>query len=226
MPRAPVVFLLDVDNTLLDNDRLLADLRQCLERELGADGARRYWEHHARLWAELGYADYLGALQAVRRERPHEDGWLEVSLYMASYPFADLLFPESRNVLAHLQAQGPVVLLTDGDAVWQPRKVERSGLLEAACGQVLIYIHKEEELADVERRHPADRYVMVDDKLRLLAPIKAHWRERVTTVFVRQGQYAKDASAIAALPAADLAIERIGDLLRYDADALRPSSLG
>jgi FMN phosphatase YigB (HAD superfamily) len=226
MPKSPVVFLLDVDNTLLDNDRVIVDLRRHLEREMGADRQRRYWELFEVLRAELGYADYLGALQRYRVENPHEAGLIKVSLFLLNYPFANRLFPASLDVIEHLRQWGPVVILSDGDVVFQPRKVERSGLLEAVGGQALIYVHKEEELPAVESRFPADRYVMVDDKLRLLTAIKAHWEDRVTTVFTRQGQYAHDARTIEQFPAADLAIERIGDLLEYDVEALLDAGRG
>jgi FMN phosphatase YigB (HAD superfamily) len=221
MPRAEVVFLLDVDNTLLDNDRIILDLRHRLEREIGRERQKRYWEIFEVLRAELGYADYLGALQSYRRECPHDVNLLKVSLFLTNYPFADRLFPASLDAIQHLRRWGPVVVLSDGDVVFQPLKVERSGLLEAVGGQALIYVHKEQELADVERRHPAERYVAVDDKLRLLTAIKEHWRDRVTTVFPRQGQYALDPRALARYPPADLSIERIGDLLGYDKEALR-----
>src|SRR5262245_29869552 len=220
MPRADVVFLLDVDNTLLDNDRVIADLRRRLEGEVGPERHKRYWEIFEMLWAELGYADYLGALQRIRAENPHDMNVLEVSLFLTSYPFANRLFPAALGVIEHLGRWGPVVILSDGDGVYQARKVERSGLLEAVGGRALIYVHKELELVDVERRHPADRYVAVDDKLRLLAAMKDYWQDRVTTVFPRQGQYAHDPRALAQFPPADLTIERIGDLLEYDCDAL------
>jgi FMN phosphatase YigB (HAD superfamily) len=226
MPRAEVVFLLDVDNTLLDNDRIILDLRHHLEREIGVERQKRYWEIFEILRAELGYADYLGALQRYRVESPHDVNLLKVSLFLTNYPFANRLFPASLDVIEHLRQWGPVVILSDGDVVFQPRKVERSGLLEAVQGQALIYVHKEQELADVERRHPAERYVAVDDKLRLLAAIKEHWQERVTTVFPRQGQYAHDPRALAQFPPADLSIERIGDLLEYDLDALLEAGRG
>jgi len=226
MPRAEVVFLVDVDNTLLDNDRVISDLRGQLEREIGAERQKRYWEIFDALWAELGYADYLGALQRFRVESPDAMNLLNVSLFLTSYPFADRLFPSSLDVVRYLRQWGPVVILSDGDVVYQPRKVERSGLLEAVEGRVLIYVHKEQELPDVERRFPAERYVAVDDKLRILAAIKEHWQDRVTTVFPRQGQYAHDPRVLAQFPPADLAIERIGDLLEFDKDALLAAGLG
>jgi FMN phosphatase YigB (HAD superfamily) len=217
--RHRAAFLLDVDNTLLDNDRVAADLRRYLTREVGAERQERYWTIFEALRAELGYADYLGALQRYRLEYPRDPHLLAVSSFLVNYPFANRLYPESLDVLEHLAAWGPTVILSDGDVVFQPRKVERSGLFDAVQTRVLIYIHKERELDDVERRFPADHYVLVDDKLRILTAVKAAWGQRVTTVFPRQGHYAH-AAEVATLPPADVTIERIGQLLRYDLAAL------
>ncbi len=210
-----VVFLFDVDNTLLDNDRVSKDLRRFLEKEVGEKRNNRYWEIFEELRNELGYADYLGALQRYRVENPYDSHLLAVSTYLVNYPFANRLFPNSLDVLDHCRQFGKVVILTDGDVVFQPRKVERSGLLEAVESNVLIYIHKELELHDVERRYPAEHYVLVDDKLRILTRIKEVWGAKVTTVFPRQGHYAFDEKEIAKYPAADITIERIGDLIDY-----------
>jgi FMN phosphatase YigB (HAD superfamily) len=217
----PVVFLLDVDNTLLDNDRVAGDLKRYLTREVGAERQERYWAIFEALRIELGYADYLGALQRYRLEYPRDPHLLAVSSYLVNYPFANRLYPESLDVLERLAAWGPTVILSDGDVVFQPRKVERSGLFDAVETRVLIYVHKERELDDVERRHPADHYVLIDDKIRILTAVKRHWRERVTTVFVRQGHYAR-AADVASCPPADVAVERIGELLRFDRAALVP----
>ena len=219
MATDPVVFLLDVDNTLLDNDRVTADLRRYLEREVGVERQERYWAIFEQLRSELGYADYLGALQRYRLENPRDAHLLAVSSFLVNYPFANRLFPESLDVIDHLRTWGPTVILSDGDVVFQPRKVERSGLFDAVEGRVLIYIHKEQELDDVERRHPAEHYVLVDDKLRILTAAKAYWRARLTTVFVRQGHYAHDPS-VARCPPAHVTIDRIGELLGYDLPAL------
>jgi FMN phosphatase YigB (HAD superfamily) len=213
--RAKVVFLFDVDNTLLNNDRVIADLTQYLKREVGPKRARCYWTIFERLRTRLGYADYLGALQRYRSEYPHELGLLAVSRFLINYPFANRLFPNSLDVIEHVKQWGPAVLLTDGDVVFQPRKVDRSGLYEAVDGHALIYVHKQHELADVEARHPAAHYVMVDDKLRILVAIKKIWGSRVTTVFVRQGHYARDPKVLASCAPADVSIERIGDLLNF-----------
>jgi len=224
--RGPVVFLVDVDNTLLDNDRITADLRQYLEREVGPERHERYWTIFEGLRAELGYADYLGALQRYWIEHPRDPQLLTVSAFLIDYPFANRLYPNSLDVLERLGTWGPAVILSDGDAVFQPRKVERSGLADAVGGKVLIYIHKERELDDVERRYPAEHYVLVDDKLRILAAAKQVWGGRVTTVFPRQGHYARDPTALATYPPADVGIERIGDLLRHDLPSLLGAAAG
>jgi len=213
--RAPVVFFFDVDNTLLDNDRVTEDLRKHLQREVGAKRGERYWTIFEQLREELGYADYLGALQRYRTEYPHELHLLTVSRFLVNYPFANRLYPNSLDAIEHVKQWGPAALLSDGDVVFQPRKVDRSGLFEAVEGRVLIYVHKENELADAERRHPALHYVLIDDKLRILSAVKNIWGRRVTTVFVRQGHYAFDREVLAKYPPADLTIERIGDLLTH-----------
>ena len=207
-----LVSLVDVDNTLLDNDTVSNDLREHLETRFGPASSARYWEIFEQIRAEIGYADYLGALQRYRIQHP-EEPLLEASLFLIDYPFADRLYPRALDVIAHLRQRGPVVIFSDGDAVFQPRKVWRSGLWEAVDGQVLIYIHKEAMLHDVERRYPADRYLLIDDKLRILDAVKSVWRERVTTVFPRQGHYARDPEIVSRYPAADVTVERIGDLL-------------
>ncbi|MBI3971104.1 MAG: HAD family hydrolase [Chloroflexi bacterium] len=215
-----VIFLFDVDNTLLDNDRVVADLMRYLVGELGAERQARYWAFFEELRAQLGYADYLGALQRYRVAHPRDPHVLCMSDYLVEYPFANRLFPAALDVLDHVQQWGLPVILSDGDAVFQPRKVSRSGLGAAVDGRVLIYIHKELELDDVAQRYPAQRYVLVDDKLRILSTVKAQWGERVTTVFPRQGHYARDPQILRTYPPADVTLERIGDLLNYDLDRL------
>ena len=219
-----VVFLFDVDNTLLDNDRVVADLMRHLDREVGHERQQRYWAIFEELRSELGYADYLGALQRYRVEYPRDPHLLTVSSYLINYPFANRLFPNSLDVLDRYKTWGPVVILSDGDVVFQPRKVERSGLFEAVEKNVLIYVHKELELDDVERRYPAEHYVLVDDKLRILTAIKAVWGPRVTTVFPRQGHYAFDPQELAAYPPADVSVGRIGELLEHDLSTLRAAT--
>ena len=215
-----VVFLLDVDNTLLDNDRVITDLMRHLEREIGGECQRRYWAIFEELRTELGYADYLGTLQRYRIEHPRDANLLAVSSFLINYPFANRLFPSSLDVVDHLKAWGPAVILTDGDVVFQPHKVERSGLLDIVDRNVLIYIHKELEIEDIESRYPADHYVLVDDKLRILASIKAAWRKKVTTVFPQQGHYATDPAVLKKYPSADITIRRIGEMLDYDLPTL------
>lgn len=215
-PPHPIVFLVDVDNTLLDNDGIQQDLKEHLDRNFGAAARERYWAILEDLFAELGYRDYLGALQRYRDENPREVELLSMSSFLIDYPFADRLYPGALAVLGHLNSVAPTVLLSDGDVVFQPRKVERAGLSSTVNGRVLIYIHKEEALDDVERRYPAEHYVLVDDKLRILAAVKQFWGERVTTVFPRQGAYAHDPHVISAFPPADVTIERIKDLLECD----------
>jgi FMN phosphatase YigB (HAD superfamily) len=211
----PIVFLVDIDNTLLDNDRIQADLRRHLEREFGAACRDRYWTILEQLFADLGYRDYLGALQRYRVEHPQDIHLLSMSSYLVDYPFANRLYPGSLDVLERFREWGRTVILSDGDVVFQPRKVERSGIFEAVEGHVLIYIHKEAELADIEQRYPAAHYVLVDDKPRILAAVKQAWGDRVTTILPRQGQFAL-ALDTASYPAADLTIDRIGDLVAYD----------
>jgi FMN phosphatase YigB (HAD superfamily) len=217
---APIVFLLDVANTLLGNDRITADLKRRLTQAFGTERQERYWTIFEKLRVELGYADYLGALQRYRAENSRDPHFLQISFYLVDYPFANRLFPGVLDVIEHLSAWGPTVILSDGDVVFQPRKIQRSGLYEAVKGRVLIYLHKEQELDDVEEHYPARHYVLVDDKLRLLTAVKQVWGSRLTTLFPRQGHYAHDPKALATYPPADVTVERIGDLLQYDLPAL------
>jgi len=214
--RPDVVFLFDVDNTLLDNDRIIVDLDRYLIREVGAGPAARYFEIFEDLRQQLGYADYLGALQRYRDAYPRDPRLLAVSSFLVNYPFADRLFADSLDVLKRCAGFGPTVILSDGDVVFQPHKIERSGLSAAVEGRVLVYIHKERELDDVAERYPAEHYVLVDDKLRILAAVKQAWGPRVTTVLPRQGHYAHDARILARYPPADLSVDRIGELLDCD----------
>jgi FMN phosphatase YigB (HAD superfamily) len=207
------VFLFDVDNTLLDNDAVAEDLRSYLTESFGAERQQRYWDEFERLREELGYADYLGALQRFRVAYPHETHMLELSEWLLEYPFAERLYPGALDVVERSRTHGRPVILSDGDVVFQPRKIRRSGLWDAFRGDVLVYIHKELELADVERRYPAERYALVDDKVRILAAVKDAWGERVTTIFPRQGHYAHDAELVGRYPAPDVTVERIDDVL-------------
>lgn len=220
-----IVFLFDVDNTLLDNDRVTADLKRYLGQQVGPVRQQSYWDIFEHLRAELGYADYLGALQRYRIGNPHEPGLLAVSHFLINYPFATRLYPDSLDVIDHVKQWGKVAILSDGDVVFQPRKIERSGIYEAVDGNVLIYIHKEQELADVERRFPADHYVLIDDKIRILSEVKKIWQDKVTTVFPRQGHYALDPEIVGSYPPADITINRIGELLNYKAESFMPSKM-
>jgi FMN phosphatase YigB (HAD superfamily) len=217
---ANIVFLFDVDNTLLDNDRFQEDLREQLMSACGDRACARYWALFEELRAGSGYADYLGALERLRLEDPHDPRVYRVANWVLDYPFADRLYPNVFEVVRHVRQWGPAVILSDGDAVFQPRKVARSGLWDAVDGNVLIYVHKETELAEVERRHPAAHYVLIDDKTRILAAVKGAWRDRVTAVFPRQGHYAPQATP-PELSSVDIAIDAIGELLTYDLSALR-----
>jgi FMN phosphatase YigB (HAD superfamily) len=221
-----IVFLFDVDNTLIDNDRVQADLKQHLEQAYGSAARDRYLVILERLRNELGYVDYLGALERFRIETIHRPDILRMSNWLVDYPFADRLYPGALDAVKHVQQWGIAVILSDGDAVFQPRKVERSGLWQAFYDRVLIYVHKEQELDDVERFYPADHYVLIDDKLRILAAVKKIWGERVTTVFVKQGHYAHDPKILSEFPPADIELARIKDLITYDLSAILESRAG
>ena len=224
-----VIFLLDVDNTLLDNDRVVADLREHLVHEFGRESAGRYWVEFETLRSELGYADYLGALQRYRADieasGPAAHKLLSMSSFLVDYPFADRLYPQALDVVERLGQVGPTVILSDGDVVFQPRKIERSGLRAAVADRVFVFVHKEAMIDVVAHHLPARRYVMVDDKERVLAAMKAVWGERLVTVFPRQGHYAHDPASAGRYPPADCTVERIGDLLAVDIDALIGATL-
>lgn len=222
MAETRLVFLFDIDNTLLDNDRIQQDLRDHLTQKVGAECQQKYWDTLEELRSELGYVDYLGSLQRYRMAHPRDLQVLAVSKYLIEYPFANRLYPGSLDAVAHVQKWGHTVILSDGDAVFQPWKAERSGLAEAFHRRTLIYIHKEDMLDDVEKRYPADHYVMIDDKLRILDAIKTKWKERVTTVFVQQGHYAKDPETLARYSHGDLQVLKIGDLVEVPRNKFLP----
>lgn len=223
---ARTVFLFDVDNTLLDNDAVQNDLSVHLEREVGLASRDRYWQIFEELRAELGYADYLGALQRYRLEHQDDVQLLRVSFFLLDYPFASRLYPGSLAALARCGTVGPTVILSDGDVVFQPLKVQRAGLWQAVEHRVLIYLHKERMLDAIARRYPAEHYVMIDDKLRILAAMKEAWQERLTTVFARQGHYAHDPRELAAWPPADVTLEHIGALEGYPLAMLSGAARG
>jgi hypothetical protein len=219
-----LVFLFDVDNTLLDNDRVTADLKHHLEQQVGPERQQRYWDIFEQIRTDLGYADYLGALQRYRLENPRDPSLLTVSHFLVNYPFATRLYLDSLDAIEHVKQWGKAVILSDGDVVFQPLKVERSGIFESVDGNVLIYIHKEKELEDVERRFPAGHYVLIDDKLRILTEIKKTWGAKVTTVFPKQGHYALDSKIVGSCPPADITIGRIGELMGYSLEAFSANS--
>ena len=208
---ASVVFLLDVDNTLLDNDRFAADLGDRLEQAFGATERDRYWAIYAQLRDELGYADYLGALQRFRAGLDNDPALLQMSPWLLDYPFAERLYPHALDTIAHLRSLGPTAILSDGDVVFQPRKIQHAGLWAALDGNVLIYLHKQQMLVAMQQRYPAAHYVMVDDKPQILADMKQRLGRRLTTVFVRQGHYAA-AAPVELQSAADITIACIGEL--------------
>jgi FMN phosphatase YigB (HAD superfamily) len=226
MPSEHVVFLFDVDNTLIDNDHIVADMKHNLERDIGSEQQTRYWEYFEELRTELGYADYLGALQRYRVNHPRDFGIIAVSYFLMNYHFANRLFPCALDVIDQYQQYGETAILSDGDMIFQPLKIERSGLREAVDEKVMIYIHKEQELDDVKTRYPADHYVLVDDKVRILDAVKKAWGKNVTTVFPRQGHYAADTKEVAKYIPPDVTVDRIDQLLEYDLTKLRASTKG
>ena len=226
MPSEHVVFLFDVDNTLIDNDHIVADMKRNLERDIGSEQQTRYWEYFEELRTELGYADYLGALQRYRVNHPRDFGIIAVSYFLMNYHFANRLFPCALDVIERYQQYGETAILSDGDMIFQPLKIERSGLREAVDEKVMIYIHKEQELDDVKTRYPADHYVLIDDKVRILDAVKKTWGKNVTTVFPRQGHYAADTKEVAKYMPPDVTVDRIDELLNYDLAKLRASTKG
>jgi FMN phosphatase YigB (HAD superfamily) len=221
-----LVFLFDVDNTLLDNDRVQADLADHLMASYGVDACKRYWDIFEEVRRQLGYADYLGALERFRLEKMHDPRVLRMSSWLVDYPFSDRIYAGALSAIQHVQQWGPAVILSDGDAVFQPRKIDRSGLWAAFDGRVLIYVHKEQELTDVERFYPAKRYVMIDDKLRILNAVKNVWGDRVSTVFPKQGHYAQDPHVLASYQPADIQLDRISELNTCTLAAFRPRPPG
>jgi hypothetical protein len=226
MPSEHVVFLFDVDNTLIDNDHIVADMKHNLERDIGSEQQTRYWEYFEELRTELGYADYLGALQRYRVNHPRDFGIIAVSYFLMNYHFANRLFPCALDVIDRYQQYGETAILSDGDMIFQPLKIERSGLREAVDEKVMIYIHKEQELDDVKTRYPADHYVLIDDKVRILDAVKKTWGKQVTTVFPRQGHYAADTKEVAKYMPPDVTVDRIDQLLSYDLTKLRAATKG
>lgn len=224
MDAAALIFLLDVDNTLLDNDRFADDLGDTLEQAFGATGRARYWSIYTELRDSLGYADYLGTLQRFRAGLDNEPALLQMSRYLLEYPFAERLYPHALETIAHLRSLAPTVVLSDGDVVFQPRKVEHAGIWKAVRGEVLIYLHKQRMLVAMQQRYPAAHYVMIDDKPQILADMKRHMGRKLTTVFVRQGHYAAAAAGEAIDPAPDLTIACIGELRQRKLEDFLPGA--
>jgi len=226
MPSEHVVFLFDVDNTLIDNDHIVADMKRNLERDIGNEQQQRYWDYFEELRTELGYADYLGALQRYRVNHPRDFGIIAVSYFLMNYHFANRLFPCSLDIIEQYKQYGETAILSDGDMIFQPLKIGRSGLREAVDEKVMIYIHKEQELDDVKVRYPADHYVLIDDKVRILDAVKKTWGTHVTTVFPRQGHYAADTKEVAKYMQPDVTVDRIDQLRDYDLSKLRAATKG
>jgi len=210
----PVFFLVDVDNTLFDNDRFAVELSAHLEKSFNVAERERYWSLHKKRWAEFGISDYLGTMQQFRQGLQNDPSLLQMSSFLLDFPFGDLLYPHALEVVKHMRSLGPASALSDGDMVFQPRKLQHSGIFDAFHGNALIYEHKQHELDLLQQRFPAQRYVMIDDKPNILADMKKVLGDRLTTVFVRQGRYAADASP-ELRSAPDMKIDAIADLLRY-----------
>jgi FMN phosphatase YigB (HAD superfamily) len=218
-----LVFLFDVDNTLLDNDRMKRDLGDYVRRTFGEKAEDELWKLYGEERVKHGYADFLGTLELFRLAHLHDARVLHLANWVMDYPYIERLYPDALGVVRHVRQWGLPVILTDGDGVFQPHKLERAGLLSAFGGHVLNYVHKEQELDSVRRAYPAKHYVLVDDKLSLLNVAKRAWGDRVTTIFPRQGHYANDAKVLAHSQPADIEIERIADLMDHDFSALRPT---
>lgn len=212
---APVAFLFDVDNTLLDNDRVRAELAETIERIVGPERGEAFWESYEQVRRDRDYVDYPNTIARFGRAFPDEVGYPDVADAILGYPYRAAVFPGAHDVLRQAQRVGPVAILTDGDPVYQPAKVARAGLTEAIDGPVLVFDHKEQHLAEVERRVPAERYVMVDDKPRILAAMSDRLGERMSTLHVCQGRYAH-AAEHDEFPDADRTVDAIAELLDVD----------
>ena len=222
MPLAEdTVFLFDVDNTLLDNDRVKSDLKEKVLQDFGQEACNRFWAIYEEQRKKHIYADFIGTLERFRLEHLHDPKALRLSLWMMHYPFADRLFPDALAVVRHVSQWGLPVVLTDGDGVFQPYKLERSGLWNAFDGRVLGYVQKDQELEAIAQAFPARHYILVDDKLKLLNAVKGIWGNRVTTIFVKQGHYANDPNVLASEPVADVSVDRVAELMMHDFSTIR-----
>ncbi|MBS0192781.1 MAG: HAD family hydrolase [Proteobacteria bacterium] len=215
-----LVVLLDVDNTLFDNDRFKDDLAARLLRDLGNDGSALYWQCYEDVRMQLGYVDYLATLQRLRGPLEETPALLHMASFVLDYPFADHLYPDALDAIAHLSSFATTAILSDGDIVFQPRKIQHAGLWDAVQGRVAITVHKERALDAVRARFPANHYAMVDDKPQLLAAMKRSMGDALTTVFVKQGHYAAQAAGAALEPPPDIVVEAIADLRKLGVEEL------
>ncbi|MFN2465530.1 MAG: HAD family hydrolase [Candidatus Dormibacteria bacterium] len=187
---ASLVFLIDIDNTLIDNDRVKADMEAQIRQLAGPSGSEDFWNLYEEVREELDYVDLPITLARFRAQRPDVRKFPQISAMLLGYPFEDALYPEALHVVEHLKRMGKVVVLSDGDPVFQPAKIARIGMADAVDSNVLIYAHKEQHLDEVTDLYPAEHYVVIDDKPGVLGRMKARLGPRVTTVQVRQGKYA------------------------------------
>jgi FMN phosphatase YigB (HAD superfamily) len=212
-PTAALVFLLDVDNTLVDNDRVKKDIERAIASLVAVDRAARFWALYEEVRDEKGVVNFPETLRRFRRAFPNEPHAEDVDRSVLSIPFERYLYPRVFDVIARLWTLGDVTILSDGDRVYQPAKIALAGLLLATRGNVLVYEHKEDHLAEVQRRFPSLHYAHVDDKAGLLARTKVGFGSRATTIHVRQGHYASEHESG---PPPDVTVERIADLLTLD----------
>jgi len=208
-----LVFLFDVDNTLLDNDRSKADMQTGLLEILGEQGAKRFWELYEEVRAELDVVSYPQTLERFARSWEDKVIARRAADLIDNWPYRDYVYPGSFPALEHITRMGEVAILSDGDDDYQARKIANAGLTKAVGGpaDVLIYVHKEEQFADVMRRLPGEHYVLVEDKERILANAKGILGDMLTTVWVKQGHYAHDPKQYRK-PDPDITLESIGEL--------------
>ncbi len=214
-----LVFLIDVDNTLIDNDAVKKDLDEHITVELGPALAARFWEIYEQARKERETVDIPLALSRLRTQTSladmDEQTYLHVHSIFDNYPFFERLYPGTLETLHYLRTLGLTVIVSDGDRFFQAEKIFASNLAEAVEGRVLIYIHKQQHLDEIVRQYPADHYVMIDDKPEILADTKELWGKRVTTAFVQQGKYAAEQKPPNFAP--DISVLHIADLRNYSA---------
>jgi hypothetical protein len=202
-----LVFLLDVDNTLLDNDRAKEDMAARVEDLVGAERAARWWELYEQVRQETDVVDYPRTLTRYRAVFPDEPRFPHLADFILGLPYAGYVYPGALETLTYLRTLGTTVIVSDGDAVYQAAKIARAGLAAAVDDHVLIFLHKEGRIEDVRQRYPAEHYLLIDDKLRILARLKGILGDLVTTLHVAQGHYASSERGI--YPAADLEVPSI-----------------